>query len=288
MVSLRVLMVGVAVMLYASGCGSTPVADDIGQKEANQLVSLLRDHGITAQVTKARGSKGRYSVSVSDDRYVDAAGILTRVGLPADKKASFEDLTAAHGIIPVSREVEALRLDRATASEIEGLLQARADIAAASVLVRARASEGKGPVSATVVIQKKPGVQIRPDDIREIATRAVPGIKAEDVFLSISDSPTLNDKEEKRGEKSPGELVSFLGISRVPASDYQTLVFLFIALTVFVAVLAGLGGYLLGQFTAINRQGGGDTSRGLSSAVRRAPVAGRSNAIEDDSSEEVG
>lgn len=288
MISLRVLMVSIALVLYASGCGSTPVADDIGQRDANQLVSLLRDHGITAQVTKARGSKGRYSVSVSDDRYVDAAGILTRLGLPADKKASFEDLTAANGIIPVSREVEALRLDRATASEIEGLLQARADVAAVSVLVRARSSEGKGAPSATVVMQKKSGAQIRPDDIREISTRAVPGLKAEDVFISISDSRTSTGGEDKSGETSTGELVSFLGVSRVPSSDYQTLVFLFIALTVFVAVLAGLGGYLLGQFTAINRQGTGDSSRGLPIAAGRSPIADRGSSREDDSSGEVG
>jgi type III secretory pathway lipoprotein EscJ len=261
MKSRGVLLLCVVTILFVSGCGSSPVADDIGQREANQIVSLLREHGITAQVSKARGSKGRYSVSVSNDKYVDAAGILTRIGLPADKKASFEQLTATNGIIPASREVEALRLDRATAAEIEDLLHARADVAGASVLVRARAFEGKGPPTATVVLQKRPGATIQLDDIKQIATRAVPGIKAEDVFVSLSDSPSSKPPDDKEVETSSTELVSFLGVSRVPSSEYQKHVFLFIALTVFVGALAGLSGYLIGQFTQLHRQGGSDGVR---------------------------
>jgi type III secretory pathway lipoprotein EscJ len=224
---------------------------------------LLREHGITSQVTKARGAKGRYSVSVSDDRYVDAAGILTRIGLPADKKASFEDLTATSGIIPPSREVEALRLDRATAAELEALLQARADIAGASVIVRARSSEGRSQPTATVVVQRRPEATIQLEDIREIAARVVPGIKSEDVFVSLSDPPQSGAGGQPELNATESGLVSFLGVSQVPAPEYQKHVFLFIALTVFVGALAGLSGYLIGQFTQLNRSANAEAQRKL-------------------------
>jgi type III secretory pathway lipoprotein EscJ len=277
------LLLSVTTLLFVSGCGSSPVADDIGQREANQIVSLLREHGISAQVTKARGAKGRYSVSVSDERYVDAAGILTRIGLPADKKASFEDLTATNGIIPASREVEALRLDRATAAEIESLLQARADISGVSVIVRARSSEGRSPPSATVVIQKRPEATIELEDVREIAARAVPGIKPEDIFVSLSDSPASGPVSQTESTPNDPDLVSFLGVSHVPAKEYQKHVFLFIALTLFVGSLAGLTGYLVGQFTQLNRQGASDPQRGTGGVRGRTAEPERSSVAQDDS-----
>jgi len=282
---LGVLLLSVTAMLLVSGCGSSPVADDIGQREANQIVSLLREHGITAQVAKARGNKGRYSVSVRDDYYVDAAGILTRIGLPAEKKASFEDLTASHGIIPASREVEALRLDRATAAEIEDLLHARSDVAGVSVLVRARSCEGKSPPTATVVVQKRPGATIQLDDIREIGTRAVPGIKSDDVFVSIVDSPSAKSVDESAQVEKDADLVSFLGVSQVPVSEYQKHVFLFIALTVFVGTLAGLSGYLVGQFTQLNRQGTAEGQRSASGAPGRQAGARKPDVAPDQDSE---
>jgi type III secretory pathway lipoprotein EscJ len=281
--TLGALLLSVSTLLFVSGCGSSPVADDIGQREANQIVSLLREHGITSQLTKARGAKGRYSVSVSDDRYADAAGILTRIGLPADKKASFEDLTATSGIIPPSREVEALRLDRATAAELEALLHARADIAGVSVIVRARSSEGRSPPTATVVVQRRPEANIQLEDIREIAARVVPGIRAEDVLVSISDPPQSSVTGQPDLNPTDSGLVSFLGVSQVPAAEYQKHVFLFIALTVFVGALAGLSGYLIGQFTQLNKSANLDAQRklpgvrGRSAEVERTSVAPEEN-----------
>lgn len=264
MAGLRALVACGVAALLVSGCGSTPVADEIGQREANQIVSILQERGITSQLVAARGSKGRYSVTVPNSRYPEAAGILTQAGLPADKKSSFQELTASHGIIPASREVEALRMDRAVAAEIEDILRVRPEVASVSVLVRARALDSKAAPTATVVIQKRPGATVEIDAVQQITTRAVPGMNAQDVFVSVVDSNTTEKSKATPAPSRAGsqELVSFLGISQVPASEYDNHVFLFIALSVFVGALAGLSGYLLGQFTLINRQGGIDAPRG--------------------------
>jgi type III secretory pathway lipoprotein EscJ len=270
--SLSTLVTVAITSLFMSGCGSTPVADDVGQREANQIVSVLEERGIPAQVSKARGSKGKYSVAVADARYSEAAGILTQVGLPADKKASFQEMIATNGIIPPSREVEALRVDRAAAAEIEDILRARPEVAGVSVLLRARAFDSKGVPSATVVIQRRAGVEIDLDTVRQIAARAVPGMNVQDVFVSVVDSLITEKGKSATASHAEPEMVSFLGISRVPASEYHNHVFLFIALSVFVGALAGLSGYLIGQFNFINRGGSADIPKGsLARAGSREP-----------------
>lgn len=256
MISIRSLVLWVAITLCMGGCGSTPVADDVSQREANEIVALLRDRGIASSLTKGRGSKARYTVAVGNDRFADAAGILSRLGLPSDKKPSFQELTAPSGIIPASREVEALRLDRAAAAELEELLKTGADIAGVSVLVRLHSLEGKGAPTATVVIQKRPGGAVNVQELRDITARAVPGIRPDDVLVSLTEASEGVSPEVPDGPAHSNEMVAFLGFSRVPAAEYNDHVMLFVALAVFVAILAGLGGYLLGQFNWIHRQSG--------------------------------
>jgi type III secretory pathway lipoprotein EscJ len=249
-------------MLLVSGCGTTPVADDVGQKEANDIVVLLRDNGIASTLVKSRGGKGSYSVTVPTSRFADAAAVLGRFGLPADKKASFQELTATSGIIPSSRELESLRLDRADAAEIEDLLRTRPDITAVSVLVRVRSLKSGETPSAALVIQKRPGSALSDQVIRDIVGRAVPGIQPQSVTVSITES-ILGDKAGTEGATQTSDaMVPFLGAWRVPASEYSSLVLLFIGLAAFVAALAGLSGYLVGQFNWLRRQVGVGAARG--------------------------
>jgi type III secretory pathway lipoprotein EscJ len=277
--ALRSLIVCGFASLLISGCGTTPVADDVGQREANEIVALLRQQGIPSQLSKGRGSTGRYSVLVPTSQFADAAGFLSRLGLPGDKKASFQELTASNGIIPPSREVEALRLDRATAAELEDLLRTRRDVAAVSVLARVRSVEPGANPSAMVVIQEREGASIELGEIKEIASRAVPGIKLEDVLVSLSRS----ERPAKESEAEPfSQLVPFLGAWRVPASEYQSLVFLFIALSLFVGGLSGLTGYLVGQFNWINRQASSGVPKGTRGVGNRVNDSSRDRAGEPE------
>jgi type III secretory pathway lipoprotein EscJ len=200
------------------------------------------------------------------------------LGLPADKKASFQELTASNGIIPPSREVEALRLDRATAAELEDLLRARSEVAAVSVMVRMRAVEAGGRPSAMVVIQQRAGSKLGANEIVDIAARAVPGIQRDDILVSLS--PSLSGGQGVGGGAESDQMVPFLGVWRVPSSEYQSLVLLFIALSVFVGGLSGLTGYLVGQFNWINRQATPGASRGARGAIGRGKSAPQDARVE--------
>jgi type III secretory pathway lipoprotein EscJ len=258
---LRVVVACCCVVLLLSGCSSAPVADDVAQREANEIVAVLSNHNIKASLVKARGTKGRYSVVVEESDFPEAAGILSRLGLPADKKPSFQELTSGNGIIPLSREVEALRVDRAIAAELEELFRARSDVASASVLIRMHSRAANDRPTVTVVVQRAGSTTLDLSEVREIASRAVPGIQSEDVYVAVADA---HEPPQVGAGQSPA-LVSFLGMWRVSAEDHSRLVALVLFLVVFSGGLAGFAGYILGQFNWLNKIGTsnlGKSSRG--------------------------
>jgi type III secretory pathway lipoprotein EscJ len=263
--SLRAFIACCCVSLLVSGCSSSPVADDVSQREANEIVSALDKHRIAAWLVKGRGSKGRYSVVVSSGDFAGAAGVLSSLGLPAEKKPSFQELTGGGGIIPPSREVEALRLDRATAQELEDLFKSRSDIASVNVIVRSHARSRDEKPTATVVARRSTKAVPDLSELREIVRRSVPGIQIEDVFISVSEP--LPD--ELPGAAGSPDLVSFLGFWRVPAESHGGLVGFFAGLMAVTAVIAGLAGYLLGQFNWLNKL----SAPGFSKANRGVPMA---------------
>lgn len=243
-------------LIGSAGCGSTPVADDVGQREANEIVAVLRQRGIDAAVARAKGSKAHYSVSVASDSFGEAASVLTRLGLPAEKKSSFEEMTATNGIIPSSREVEALRVDRAVASEVEQLIQARGELGPISVVVRYRSIEGHAAPSISIVAQRQGKTSLNEAELRAIAAKAVPGVRAEDIFVSLADAPQWREEPGACNPMSApkADIVPFLGFWSIPASEYGNIAWLFVGFIVFTGGLAGVGGYIMGQFNGLNRQ----------------------------------
>lgn len=249
--SLKTILMAWCFACIASGCGSTPVADDVDQREVNEIVAALSKHSVEARPVKARGAKGRYSVVVDDGDFTRAAQVLTRLGFPTEKKPSFEDLTTGNGFIPPSREVEALRLDRAIAAELEEVIRSRSDVSTVSVLVRMHSRDAHERATVTVIAQSVGAATFDVSEVREIAKRAVPGIQSDDVYVSVS--PTRDREGVQAGQQH--ELVSFLGVWRVPAEDHGGLVILVVVLVAASALLAGLAGYIVGQFNWLNRQG---------------------------------
>ncbi|MEY4669392.1 MAG: hypothetical protein RL518_2091 [Pseudomonadota bacterium] len=241
MKALYALTLGIC-MAFMTGCGSSPVADDLGQREANKLVAVLGEHGIQAHVEKGRGSKGRYSVLVPSGDFGGAVALLTKFGLPAERGASFEELMAPSGILPPSQDVEDLRMDRAIAAEVEELLLGHAAISTASVIVRSHAVPVGAEGSVSIVVQVKKGARFDQEKLREVVSRAVPGAKPSAISFTVS--------EQLFGEGGAGEepLVPFLKFWKVPVSEYNSLAYLLIGLMSFVAFLTGVAAYIYGQY----------------------------------------
>ena len=232
------------------GCDSSPLAGDLAQRDANEIVAVLRERGIEAEIERERGAKGKYSVSVATAQFGASAALLTQLGLPTERKASFRDLVAPSGILPSSREIEALRIDRAQAAEIEDLLSTHTAVAAVGAIVRIRSVQSNAEPSVSVVVQKRYGATLDIAVLQELVLRALPGIKPAGVVVSITEqSPPLVTGSGSEVASSPEALVPFLVFWRVPQGEYMGLSLLLIGLLVGISGMTALAGYIFGQYT---------------------------------------
>lgn len=239
---IRLLIVCFA-LLGASGCAESPVADDIGQRDAHAIIAVLRDHGIEATSEKARGGKGRYSVVVASSQFGEAVSILSKLGLPQERGASFGELVAPSGILPSSPSVEHLRLDRAMASELEDLILADSGISSVGVVVRYHALSAAESPAVSVVAQRRKGSGVKGDEVKTVVARVVPGIKIENISVLLSD-----EKGSVGGANHSEKLVPFLVWWKVPQGEYNELALVLLGLILLVSSLSGIGGYIYGQY----------------------------------------
>lgn len=283
---MRAWLVFVAVCCLGSlsGCGDSSVADDLAQREANGIVAELREHGIEAVTQRERGGKGRYSVSVPSSRFGEAASILSELGLPAERQPSFTELVASSGILPNSREVEALRLDRASAAEIENLIGQHPSVSSVGAIVRIRSAPSPEAGSVSVVVQKREGEPLDELPLRDAVIRAVPGVKPDAIVVSIVERRAL-PKVSGGGRE---ELVPFFLYWRVPQRDYGGLSILLLGLLLGVSGLAALAGYIYGQYS-LSRHNDSIRAEALDIARTAPTITGRlprSGEDADDASQE--
>ncbi len=137
-------------------------------------------------------------------------------------------------------------------------------IASANVIVRLHSLPATSSSSISVVVQKKETGELSAGDVTAMVTRAVPGIKPDAISLSIN-AHRSGDGETESGEK----LVPFLLFWEVPAHEYNGLALFVMGLFASVAVLAGLGGYIYGQY-ALSKTGDSLLGSGESSSGTRA------------------
>jgi type III secretory pathway lipoprotein EscJ len=153
---------------------------------------------------------------------------------------------APSGILPASADVENLRMDRAIAAEVEQLLLGYGGISAVSVVVRSHAVPAGASSSVSIVAQAPQSSHFDQTQVREMVTRAVPGVKTGDISVSLSEYQVENSQSNNGGDA----LAPFLKYWRVPVSEYNSLAYLLIGLMSLVAFLTGVGGYIYGQYEA--------------------------------------
>jgi len=122
------LAVAITGALMLAGCQSE-LYTDLDQRQANEIVATLLQHGIAAERTF--GKDDRVSVSVDSSRFADAVTILNDNGLPRQKFATLGDVFKRDGLVssPVQESAQMIyalsqELSR-TVSDIDGVLTAR-------------------------------------------------------------------------------------------------------------------------------------------------------------------
>lgn len=248
------LIILALLLLLIAGCSSVPVAEDLDQFQANEIISLLNAQGIASSATREASGRGKYSVSVEKTYYTQAKTLLAERGLPSPTRPTFEELVQPRGFLPNSREVDALRLDHALAIELENALAAHPGISSAKVIVRSRTVMSGQDPTVSVILQERVGKELNRDDIAILVKRAVPGVKREDVFITSTKEPQ-NDKNQAsiglyqgHGELLRVPLVPFLFNWRVPEDDYNAMAIVLVICFLILAFIGGLVGYWFGYF----------------------------------------
>lgn len=284
--SLRRVVFTIVVCGSLVGCNTATLRDDLSQDQANEVVAALVRNGIHASVERETGGRGKYRVEVKRAAYSEAVSLLHDLGLPSQSRASFSDMIASRGLMPDSREVEALRLDRALAAELEEAIENNPAILSARVIVRLNSTSldvlGEGAeAGVSAVVRTRPGSEAHEEDIRAVLSQGVPGVDAEHIRIQMHhaiSSVTVTEDTSKGGAEGVERiekgivrrvpLTNFLWIWRVPEDEYNSLA---------GGVLVGIASvFLLGILVGsaiISARRNSKVSEGGAASAKRLPPA---------------
>ncbi len=256
-----------------SACERVQVAEDLNQQEAHEVINVLSQAGIQSESERGRGgSSAKYSVGVSRSDYTAAIKLLAQNSLPRESELSFSDLLEPKGLIPNSREIEALRVDYALARELEELIANKAGVLSVKAAVRMHFSgaDAAGPQVALVVKQKEKAA-VNAGMLVPIVQSLVPGVAVDNirVDLSVAEAPQSDFARYGIKNTSAGiiavPLVPFL-FWNIPGDEHYALAVTTLVLLVAAIVLGALFGYYYAFYVAVKNSNSGE--------IRSARIAG--------------
>jgi type III secretory pathway lipoprotein EscJ len=207
--------------LFLVGCREVALVDNQLQSDAAKIVALLAEETIDQAVVESDPSfRGKYRVTVPSESYAKAMQVITRHGYPKNETQSFAELTESSALNPASREVEAIKADRALSVEIEQVLGSFSGIEAPAVLVRHHQCK-RGEVSTMVVLGDVGKVfdEGRKAELLRVVSQAVPGILVDNISLVLtprdqgsSPDTAKTDNSNPKNVSSTSALLGAFGI----------------------------------------------------------------------------
>lgn len=241
-----------SLVLLLAGCSGEPIARNLSQKEANQIVAVLASHGISADIESSAGGRAKFEVSVNQGDFTSAVTVLNQSRLL--EASQFEEMIGERGILPSSRDFESLRVDHARALEIAEHLESHPAIASAKVAMRHNLLQENAEPGISCLIQTRPAAQITKEEIVQIVSSLVPGIKPEHVMVNLSALDAgpaqlqTDGVQNKKGKVLYLPVTPFMLGARVVEDDYRRLAFGLLGFLVVVAVLSAVVGYWYGNY----------------------------------------
>ena len=174
-------------LLALCGCNQE-LYHGLSEKDANEMLAILQQHGITA--TRELADGGQYKLSVDDSHFADSIDILKRVGYPHEAYRTIADIFPGDGLVTTPFEQRArmtYALDQElahTLSQIDGITNARVHV----VLPETDSQKDSiGKPTASIVAIVRPGIDkadITPK-IRQIVSNSVSGLNFKDVSVAF-------------------------------------------------------------------------------------------------------
>ena len=249
----RLLFLGLILCsLCLTACSRRAVVEDVSQGEANRIVALLNGFGIHSLAEKGSRGRASYRVEVKQSDYTQAVSLLASHEMPGEQRLSFGELIEQKGLVPNSREVEALRLDHAMAVELEDALENHPSVVRARVVIRSHAVSKDVSPGASVVIQRYADREVEESSIQRLVMSSVPGLSEENISISIAPFEIREGPLQRVGVLNDGAvsvaipLVPFLTWS-IPEDDLYDVMVTLLLLAASALIVGGGVGYLLGN-----------------------------------------
>ena len=259
----RALVLLVALLL--SAC-EAELYSNLDQRQANEMVATLQQHGIPAQRVVVKG--GQYTVVVDKARFAESITILNDAGLPKQEFQTMGQVFKKDGLVssPTQERAQMIfalsqELSR-TVSEIDGVLSARVHL----VLPENDPLRQLVPSSASVFIRHRSNAAVGNlvPQVKMLVANGVAGLSYDKVSVVLVpvDSQTSSQGQDL-------EMVSFFGLW-MQRDNLGQAMWMFFGLVALVVLLAGGLGFVLyrrgGRVYALGSSRAGSSSAGPSSA----------------------
>jgi type III secretion protein J len=190
-IDFRIWWALIVVGLLVGGC-SEAIYHGLGEKEANEMIVVLEQHGLEADKARDPAADDAWQVTVPSAAKVNAWQVLQTEGLPRPKVSGFDAFYPSGGLVPTASE-ERVLLQYSTAQELRKSLLAVDTIVDAQVnlvlpekpRVQLETTVVEPPRASVLIKQRakasddKPGLSM--EAVKKLVVGGVEGLKKENV-----------------------------------------------------------------------------------------------------------
>ena len=255
-------------LLILCGCVSnTTIANNVTEREANEMVVFLSSKGIpaTREPAASGGAGGNgpelWNVSVDASKAVEAMSLLNKNGLPRQQGQDLLSLFGEAGLVPTDMQ-QKIRYQAGLAQQIANTILKIDGVLDATVQISTPPDGSTDPVTASVYV-KHQGVLDNPNSqliikIKQLVAGAVTGLKLENVTV-ITDKSRFTETPvgtlAQDGGFS-GEYVSVWGINVARDSLFLFRV-IFFTLCMVMLLLIGIMSWIVWRLIPVLEEKGG-------------------------------
>jgi type III secretion protein J len=182
------IVVVMAALAALAGCSRQELYGQLGERQANEMVAVLRDAGIAAE--KTPHENGQFALSASNADFSRAIGLLHAGGYPHAEFDTLGQVFKKEGFVSSPLE-ERARLTHALSQEmsntlnnIDGVVVARVHLA---VPEKDPLADKPKPAAASVFIKHRAGADLAPrvGQIKALVVNAVEGLPYDNVTVVL-------------------------------------------------------------------------------------------------------
>jgi type III secretion protein J len=182
-----------AALALLAGCSNQELYSQLSERQANEMVAVLRSVGIDAE---KRSQEGKFSVHTATSDFPQAVRALSAQGYPREQFDSMGTVFKREGFVSSPLE-ERARLVHAlsqeisnTVAQIDGVVSARVHLV---VPERNPLSDKVTPAAASVFIKHRPDKDFAPQvaQIKALVVNSIEGLPYDNVTVALFPAESL-------------------------------------------------------------------------------------------------